>query len=395
MDPRFSGRLVWLTSRDVETLLGREPRAVKEPGPAHEEFEPRPLPATMHALRKTRPAAGAELLDVPVPVPAPAEVLIRVAAASICGTDLHIFDWDPWAAGRLRNLPITFGHEVAGYVEAIGSEVHHLRPGAFVAAEGHVFCGFCRQCRRGRAHICENLRILGVDFDGGFADFVVLPERNAWEVDRRIPAEVASIHDPFGNAVHTTFVHGGAEEIPTSTVVVLGCGPIGLFAVGIARAAGARQVIAVEPNEFRRALAKQMGADHLVDPSQEDPVAAVLGATEGHGAEVVLEMSGVGKVIDQGTRMLSGGGRMALLGLPGGPVSLDLTDQVIFKEARLYGVTGRELFKTWQQMTTLLATGMVDPGPVITHRFPLKRFDEAFDAAASGRAGKVLMLPGG
>jgi len=347
----------------------------------------------MRALRKTRPEAGAELLDVPVPTPGPGEVLIRVEAASICGTDLHIFNWDPWAAGRLKDLPMTFGHEVAGFVQATGSEVHHLRPGAFVAAEGHVFCGFCRQCRMGRAHTCENLRILGVDFDGGFADYVVLPERNAWEVDRRIPLEVASIHDPFGNAVHTAFVAGGAAEIPTSTVVVLGCGPIGLFAIGIVRASGARQVIAVEPNEFRRNLAKQMGADQVVDPTQEDPVEAVRSATEGHGAEVVLEMSGVATVIDQGTRMLAGGGRMALLGLPPETVSLDLTDQVIFKEARLYGVTGRELFRTWQQMTTLLATGMVDPTPVITHRFPLARFEEAFEAAGSGRAGKVILLP--
>lgn len=375
--------------------MGREPRAVKEPGPVHEEFEPRALPATMRALRKTAAGPGAELLELPVPQPAAGEVLVRVAAASICGTDLHIFGWDPWAAGRLSNLPMTFGHEVAGHVEAVGSEVHHLRPGAFVAAEGHVFCGFCRQCRSGRAHICENLRILGVDFDGAFADYFVLPERNAWEVDRRIPPEVASIHDPFGNAVHTVFIHDGAAEIAASTVVVLGCGPIGLFAVGIVRALGARSVIAVEPNEFRRNLAKQMGADQLVDPSQEDPVAAVLEATEGHGAEVVLEMSGVAKVIDQGTRMLAGAGRMALLGLPSGPVSLDLTDQVIFREARLYGVTGRELFQTWQQTTTLLATGMVDPGPVITHRFPLDRFEEAFEAAASGRAGKVILLPGG
>jgi threonine 3-dehydrogenase len=349
----------------------------------------------MRAIRKTAPEAGAELVEIPVPQPGPGEILIRVEAASICGTDLHILNWDPWAAGRLKHLPMTFGHEIAGSVQATGSETHHLTPGAFVAAEGHVFCGFCRQCRAGRAHICENLRILGVDFDGGFADYVVLPERNAWEVDSRIPPEVASIHDPFGNAVHTVFIHGGAEDVAASTVAVLGCGPIGLFAVGIVRAIGARQVIAVEPNEFRRGLAKQMGADQAVDPSQEDAVEAVRTATEGHGAEVVLEMSGVPKVIDQGTRMLSGGGRMALLGLPSGPVALDVTDQVIFKEARIFGVTGRELFRTWQQMTTLLATGMVDPTPVITHRFPLDRYEEAFEAAASGRAGKVILLPGG
>jgi threonine 3-dehydrogenase len=232
-----------------------------------------------------------------------------------------------------------------------------------------------------------------VDFDGGFAEFVVIPERNAWEVDKRIPPEVASIHDPFGNAVHTAFSGDGPAELVGATVVILGCGPIGLFAVGVARAAGARQVIAVEPNEFRQALAKQMGADGVVDPTKEDPVATVMAATEGHGAEVVLEMSGVPVVIDQGTRMLAPGGRMSLLGLPPGPVSLDLTDQVIFKEARLIGVTGRELFRTWQQTTTLLATGMVDVAPVITHRFPLREFGEAFQVMASGRSGKVILLP--
>jgi threonine 3-dehydrogenase len=347
----------------------------------------------MRALRKMGPEAGARLVEVPVPTPGPGEVLIHVAAASICGTDLHIYGWDAWAEARLRQLPVTFGHEVAGTIEAVGPEVHHIRPGAFVAAEGHVFCGFCPPCRAGRAHICENLRILGVDFDGGFAEYVVLPERNAWEVDRRIAPEVASIHDPFGNAVHTAFISGGADEIPTATVVVLGCGPIGLFAVGVVRAAGARQVIAVEPNEFRRNLAKEMGADQVVDPEHEDPVEAIMAATDGHGAEVVLEMSGVPAVVDQGTRMLAAGGRLALLGLPQGPVSLDLTDQVIFKEARIFGVTGRELFRTWQQTTILLATGMVDPSPVITHRFPLDRFEEAFETAESGRAGKVILLP--
>lgn len=347
----------------------------------------------MRALRKPRAAPGAELVEVPVPSPAPGEVLIKVDAASICGTDLHIYRWDSWASGRISDLPMTFGHEVAGHVVAVGSEAHHLRPGAFVSAEGHVFCGFCPPCRSGRAHICENLQILGVDFDGGFADYLVLPERNAWEVDKRIPPEVASIHDPFGNAVHSAFSGGGAAELVAATVVVLGCGPIGLFGVGIARASGARQVIAVEPNEFRLGLAKQMGADLLVDPTKEDPVEAVLVATERHGAEVILEMSGVPKVIDQGTRMLAPGGRMSLLGLPTEPVALDLTDQVIFKEARLVGVTGRELFRTWQQVTTLLATGMVDVVPVITHRLRLEQFEDAFDVVSSGRSGKVILIP--
>jgi threonine 3-dehydrogenase len=373
--------------------LGREPQGVDWEPRSGSAGEAVPTPATMRALRKVRAAPGAELVEIPVPSPGVGEVLIRVEAASICGTDLHIFSWDPWAAGRIKRLPMTFGHEVAGKVVAVGPEVHHLGPGMFVSAEGHVFCGFCPPCRSGRAHICENLRILGVDFDGGFADYVVIPERNAWEVDKRIPPEVASIHDPFGNAVHTAFSGDGAQELVGATVVVLGCGPIGLFAVGICRAAGARQVLAVEPNEFRQGLAKQMGADAVIDPGKEDPVRSVRTATEGHGAEVVLEMSGVPTVIDQGTRMLAPGGRMSLLGLPPGPVSLDLTDQVIFKEARLIGVTGRELFRTWQQTTTLLATGMVDVSPVITHRFPLDRFEEAFGALASGRSGKVILIP--
>jgi threonine 3-dehydrogenase len=347
----------------------------------------------MRALRKLRAGPGAELVDLPVPTPGPGEVLIRVDAASICGTDVTLYRWGSWAAKRMTNLPITLGHEVAGTVVGTGPEVHHLTEGTFVSAEGHVFCGFCPPCRRGLMHICERLRILGVDFDGGFAEYVVLPERNAWEVDPRIPPDVASIHDPFGNAVHTAFVDGGERDIVTSTVVVLGCGPIGLFAIGICRATGAARVIGVEPNDFRQDLAKRMGADQVVDPTAADPVEAVLAATDGHGAEVVLEMSGVPSAIDQGTRMLAPGGRIALLGIPSEPVTLDLTDQVIFKEARIYGVTGRTLFRTWQQMTTLLTSGMVDPSPVITHRLPLERFEEAFEVTASGRAGKVILLP--
>src|SRR5947208_13270940 len=345
----------------------------------------------MRALQKARPEPGAELVEVPVPAPGPGEIVLKVAAASICGTDQHIYQWNEWAAQR-RRTPITFGHEVAGHVVATGPEVHHITEGAFVSGEGHVFCGFCIQCRKGRMHICENLRILGVDFDGGFSDYVVIPERNAWEVDPRIPPDVASIHDPFGNAVHTVF-KGAGDDVATSTVVVLGCGPIGLFAVGVARAAGARQVLAVEPNEFRRGLAKQMGADVVIDPKAQDPVEVVREATDGHGAEVVLEMSGVPGVIQQGTRMLAGAGRMALLGLPNGPVTIELTEQVIFKEARLFGVTGREIFSTWEQTSTLLATGMVDPTPVITHRFGLEEFEEAFEVLASGRSGKIILLP--
>jgi threonine 3-dehydrogenase len=340
------------------------------------------IPTTMRALRKTRPGSGASLERIPVPSPGPTEILIRVDAASICGTDLHIYDWNAWAERRIgtARLPYTFGHELAGHVVAAGDEVDHPLPGMFVAAETHLFCGHCGLCRTGKPHICQNMRILGVDVDGAFADYLV--------------PETASAMEPFGNAVHTVFPPSADPEIATSTVAVLGAGPIGLFAIGICRAAGARTVIAVEPNDYRRGLAKAMGADLLIDPSREDAVAAVLAATDGLGADVVLEMSGVPAVIDQGTRMLQHGGRMSLLGLPAGEVSLDLTEQVIFKEARIYGVTGRELFRSWQQTTTLLATGMVDIAPIITHRFPLEAYEEAFDAVAGGRAGKVVFAIG-
>jgi threonine 3-dehydrogenase len=328
-----------------------------------------------------------------VPEPSEGEVLVRVHAASICGTDVHIYDWNEWAQKRIPRLPMTFGHEVAGHVERVGPEVHHVKPGAFVAAETHISCGHCHTCRSGRAHICENLRILGVDTEGAFADYVLVPAQNAWEVGEGIDPDVASIMEPFGNGVHAAFGTGGGEDLATNAVAVLGCGPIGLFSVGIARALGAWKVIAVEPNEERRRLAAEMGADLLVDPVEQDPVVAVMEATGGGGAEVVLEMSGSPTAIDQGTRLLARGGRMSLLGLPDSSVTLDLNDQVIFKEARLQGITGREMFRTWQQTTTLLSTGRVDVRPVITHRFPLERFDEAFATTASGRSGKVILFP--
>ena len=372
--------------------MGREPDRTKPRVGSSEREAVAQLPDTMRALRKVQDAQGAELVELPVPGPGPGEALIQVLAASICGTDLHIYRWDRWAASRIR-VPMTFGHEGAGRVVAVGPEVHHLEVGSFVSIETHLFCGHCGTCRAGRLHICENLRIVGVDTEGTFAEYVVVPASNAWEVDRKIAPDVASILEPFGNAVHSVFAAGEGSDLATSSVAVVGCGPIGLFAIGIARAAGAPQVLAIEPNDYRLGLAKQMGADVLIDPSREDPVAAALHATEGHGVDVVLEMSGVGPAIAQGTQMLARGGRMSLLGLPTKAVSLDLTDQVIFKEARLFGITGRELFRTWQQTSTLIATGMVDVAPVITHRFPLEQHEEAFDVVASGGAGKVVLLP--
>jgi threonine 3-dehydrogenase len=349
----------------------------------------------MRALRKVGRETGAELVEIPIPAPGDDEVLVQVHGASICGTDLHMLEWNEWADKRIERVPLTFGHEVAGTVRAVGDEVHHLRPGAFVAAETHIACGHCATCQTGRAHICENLRILGVDTDGAFAEYVVVPARNAWVVGEGINPDVASIMEPFGNAVHATFGTGGGEDIATNSVAVIGCGPIGMFAVAVVRALGAFEVIAIEPNAYRRGKAAEMGADVLLDPTEVDPVEAVLAQTSGGGVEVVLEMSGNPRAIEQGTQMLARGGRMSLLGLPDSTVTLDLTDQVIFKEARLQGITGREMFRTWQQTTTLLSTGRVDISPVITHRFGLDQWAAAFEATASGGSGKVILVPGG
>jgi threonine 3-dehydrogenase len=364
-------------------------------GPRAAATYPALMRETMRAVRKTERGPGAELVEIPVPAPRQGEVLVRVHAASICGTDLHIYDWNEWAHKRIAEVPMTFGHEMAGSVVAVGPEVHHLAEGAFVAAETHLACGRCSACQTGREHICENLRILGVDTDGAFAEYVVLPAHNAWVVGPGIDPDVASVMEPFGNAVHAVFGPGGGEDIATNAVAVLGCGPIGLFCVGVVRSLGAWKVFAVEPTPSRRAKALEMGADVAVDPGDVDPAVAVMEATNGRGAEVVLEMSGNARAIDQGTRMLARGGRMSLLGLPDGAVTLDLNDQVIFKEARLQGITGREMFRTWQQTTTLLSTGRVDVSPVITDRFALDRFADAFARTASGTSGKVILFPDG
>jgi threonine 3-dehydrogenase len=347
--------------------------------------------ATMRALRKIQPAAGARLEEVPVPAPGPGEVLVEVHAASVCGTDLHIYEYNEWAANRIHRFPHTFGHEVSGYVHAIGPEVHHVEPGSFVAAETHIACGFCPTCRTGRAHICENLRILGVDTDGAFADYVVIPAQNAWVVGQGIDPEEASIMEPFGNAVHAAFGTESGGDLTAAVVAVVGCGPIGLFSIGVVRASGARLVVAIEPDPYRLELAKEMGADVLVDPLSEDPVEVVRKVSGGHGAGVVLEMSGNARAIEQGLEMLARGGRISLLGLTDGRVTLDLNDEIIFKEAHVLGITGREMFRTWDQTDVLLSSGMVDVSPVITHRFPLERFDDAFAVLASRRSGKVIL----
>jgi len=339
----------------------------------------------MHAIVKPSRAPGLKVTTVPKPEAGPGEVLIAVRHAGVCGTDLHIADWDAWAQGRLKP-PLVIGHEFAGEIVAVGDGVAELRPGQQVTAEGHIVCGHCLQCRTGNAHICKNTRIIGVDRDGAFAEFIAMPATNVLALDG-IPTEVGAIMDPLGNAFHTVLT----ADIPGSTVFVVGCGPIGCFAVGIARAAGAAKVLASDVNPKRLALASRMGAHVTLDAARDDVVRTVLAETGGEGADVVCEMSGVSSALHQAFAAVRMGGRVQLLGIPKGEVPVDFATEIIFKGLTLYGVIGRKMYETWHQMRRFLSGGHFDPRPVITHQFPLAKIDEALAAIRSGDAGKVIL----
>ena len=344
------------------------------------------IPKTMRALVKAKAAPGMEMREVPVPEIRATDVLVAVETASVCGTDLHIFHWDEWAQARIKP-PYIPGHEFCGTVAAVGELVQGISVGDFVSAEMHVACGHCLQCRSGQAHVCQFVKILGVDADGAFADYVRIPASNVWKLDPAIPRDFGSLFDPFGNAVHT--VLSGA--IAGQTVAVTGCGPIGLFSIAVAKACGAARIFAIEPNEQRRELAKKMGADVLLDPVMDNVEQMVKDATGGNGVDVLLEMSGHPSAIKQGFRLLRMGGRASLLGIPSRPVEMDMANALIFKGATVHGINGRKMYETWFQAEALLRGGRIDIAPVITHRLPLEQFDQAMHLLESGEASKILL----
>jgi threonine 3-dehydrogenase len=348
------------------------------------------MPATMKALRKTQAGKGLHVEKMQVPSIGPTDVLVRVTASSICGTDLHIYGWDRWSQGRIKP-PVTLGHEFCGVVEQVGEEVTAVKPGDRVSAEMHLNCGHCHQCRLGQAHICQNLRIIGIDIDGAFAEFVKIPATNIWKLDPAIPEHYAAILDPLGNAVHTVL----AGAIAGQTVLVTGCGPIGLMSIAVAKACGSSTVFATETNQHRRELAQEMGAHYVLNPANEDPVRKILEATGGTGVDVLLEMSGNSAAIQQGFRALRAGGRASLLGIPTENVPLDLVQDVIFKGATVQGIYGRRMYETWVQMTALLKAGRVNLEPLFGERIELDNFETAFAKLQNGMAGKILMYPNG
>jgi threonine 3-dehydrogenase len=342
----------------------------------------------MRALVKESPGPGLALRDVPSPTCGATEALIRVRHAGVCGTDLHIWEWDSWARNRLR-LPVVIGHEFAGEIVQLGREAEAgglLMVGDLVTAEGHIVCGHCLQCRLGAGHLCQRTQVIGVDRDGAFADFIAMPASNVIKLDG-IPTEIGAIMDPMGNAVHTVL----EADVPGSSVLVLGCGPIGCFAVGVARAAGASLVIASDFNPKRLELARAMGAHVTLNPADDDVPARVRELTGGDGVDLVCEMSGHPTGHAQAFAAARLGGRVNLLGTPNRTTEVDFARDVIFKGLTLYGVTGRKMYQTWHQMRRFLRAGQLDPRPVITHRFPLECIADAIQVIKDGQAGKVIL----
>ncbi|MBS3069331.1 L-threonine 3-dehydrogenase [Candidatus Micrarchaeota archaeon] len=348
--------------------------------------------AKMMALQKPTAAAGAKLIEAEIPKCGPLDVLVSVKATSICGTDVHIYEWDAWAAGRIKP-PLIFGHEMAGEVIEVGNTVKGFSVGDHVSAETHISCGACFQCRTGNSHICEQVKILGVDTQGVFAEYVALPASNAWKNDKSFPHDVATAQEPLGNAVHTVF-DGDDANLAGQTVTMFGCGPIGTVACAVCKAAGANKVIAIDINDYKLSLAKKFGADVLINASTQDVVKEVLAQTNGKGADVFLEMSGAPSAFSQGLKSLRAGGRASILGIPSKPVEINLATEIVFKSAKIQGINGRLMYKTWYRAASLLSSGKVKLQELVTHKFPMSEFEKAFETMMSGKSGKIVMYPG-
>jgi threonine 3-dehydrogenase len=341
---------------------------------------------TMWAIEKSRPEPGMKVVEAPVPTVGPKDVRIRVTAFAICGTDLHIWEWDGWAQSRIKP-PLIPGHEFTGIVESVGAEVTTVKPGDRVTAETHIYCGRCYACRRGLAHLCQNVRILGVDRQGAFADWVVIPEQNIWKLHPDIPEEIAAIHDPLGNAVHTALM----GPVAGLRFTVFGCGPIGCFSIGVLKASGASWEAAVDKNPLRLELAKRMGADLILDVTKDAVVPAILDATQGRGVDGMLEMSGHPDAFRDGFEALANGGRVSLLGIPSKPLEIDVAREIVFRGATVQGINGRIIFDTWYKMESLLLSGKLDVRPVITHTFGWADFEKAVELQRAGTAGKIVL----
>lgn len=338
----------------------------------------------MKALVKAKAAEGIWLQDMPKPKIGPNDLLIKIKKTAICGTDIHIYNWDEWAKKTIP-VPMTVGHEFVGVVAEIGSEVRGFKLGERVSGEGHITCGHCRNCRAGRRHLCANTVGVGVNRPGCFAEYLAIPAMNAFPLPDAISDDIAAFLDPFGNATHTAL----SFDLVGEDVLITGAGPIGVMAVAIARHAGARHVVITDVNDYRLGLAGKMGATRAVNVQKDklDDAMKELRMTEGF--DVGLEMSGNPQAFRQMLAGMRHGGSIALLGLPPGETAIDW-NQVIFKGLILKGIYGREMFETWYKMAAMLQSGL-DLTPVLTHHFPINDFQQGFDVMRSGQSGKVVL----
>lgn len=353
----------------------------------------------MKAVVKKRPEPGAEIATVNQPKLHGDEVLVKMKAASICGTDIHIWEWNEWARNRIKKIPLIFGHEFAGEVVEAGKDVTNVQEGDMVSAETHIVDSTCYQCRTDRMHVCQNMQILGVDRDGVFAEYVALPERNAWKNDPNLDPAIASIQEPLGNAVQSVLPKDHIEDITGKNVAVLGCGPIGLMAIAILKTMGASKIFATAGglNKARMELAEKMGADLVLSAREEGEnlVKIIRDETDSNGVDVVLEMSGSPSAVRQAFEMLTPGGRVSLLGLVDKPMELDLNNALIFKAATVYGISGRRMFQTWYQVKGLLSNPEFRNklASIITHKIPMRDFEKGIELINSKRTGKVVLEP--
>ena len=348
--------------------------------------------STMQAIVKLQSGPGFEGIQTVIPEPGIRDVLIKVHATSICGTDVHIYKWDRWSQQRIRP-PLIIGHEFAGEIVAVGAQVRadESQVGDFVSAESHIVCGVCQQCKLGYAHVCPHTRIIGVDTDGCYAEYVALPVENMWKNPQDMSLAIASVQENFGNAVHTVSV----ADVRAKTVLITGCGPAGLMAIPVARAYGAEAIVVTDLSPYRLALARAVGADLALNVLEDAVVSQAQDIVRQKGFDVLLEMSGAPVALKQGLALLKPGGTAALLGLAPAVVDgLDINNLITMKGITLHGVAGRRLWETWYQMRALLSSGLVDLSPIITHEFPLRDWKTAVETMASGQSGKIVMYPG-
>ncbi|MEO1874268.1 MAG: L-threonine 3-dehydrogenase [Cobetia sp.] len=338
----------------------------------------------MKALAKLKAEPGIWMTETAVPEIGHNDVLIKIRKTAICGTDMHIYQWDEWSQATVP-VPMVTGHEYAGEIVALGSEVRGYEIGDRVSGEGHITCGHCRNCRAGRRHICRNTEGVGVNRPGAFAEYLALPAYNLFKLPDEISDDLAAIFDPFGNAVHTAL----AFDVVGEDVLITGAGPIGIMAAAVIRHIGARHVVITDVNDYRLALAEQMGATRTVNVSRES-LQVVMAELDMHeGFDVVLEMSGVPSAVEQMLDVINHGGKIAMLGIPPGEMAIDWT-KVIFKGLTIKGIYGREMFETWYKMASLIQSGL-DLSPIITHRLGVADFQEGFEIMGSGQSGKVVL----